>query len=370
MLTKPKREMTLASLLRNINKIEVFYKKNDLRMVKCFCGKICEHSVVTHIKKDHPKTWKRWCFDFVRLRNKGWPYKRIMWKYRAIFTWTVIEREIRRIVEQGRASLKVGKKKEISKWGPSDFQFETTTMWSFPKRGEWATHQSDYRGNWPPQVPRNLILRYTKPRDIVFDPFVGGGTTLIEAYLLGRKGIGIDINPVAVKMSKERIRTVKTEKREIRTTKNCRPIAIQGDARNSSKILSKLGLGGGQVDFVCTHPPYLDALKYTLNIEGDLSHIQDVKVFCNEIQKVTRGMKWLLKKGGRCAVLIGDVRKNGKLTPLGFELMNRFLEEGFELEELIIKQQHRDKSTEFYARKDIGHYLIAHEYLFVFKKNQ
>ena len=48
--------------------------------------------------------------------------------------------------------------------------------------------------------------------------------------------------------------------------------------------------------------------------------------------------------------------------------MERFLMEKFELEEIIIKQQHKDESTEFYFDKDFINYLIAHEYLFVFKK--
>lgn len=42
---------------------------------------------------------------------------------------------------------------------------ETTTVWSFPERGKWATHQSDYRGNFAPQVARNIILAYSQEGD-------------------------------------------------------------------------------------------------------------------------------------------------------------------------------------------------------------
>jgi len=55
----------------------------------------------------------------------------------------------------------------------------STTVWSFPKRGSWATHRGDYRGNWPPQMARALILMYTEPGDTVLDPMVGSGTTCI-----------------------------------------------------------------------------------------------------------------------------------------------------------------------------------------------
>ena len=68
---------------------------------------------------------------------------------------------------------------------------ETTTVWSFPERGSWATHKPTYRGNWAPQIPRNLILKYTKEGDLVLDPMVGAGTTLIEARLLNRAAISI-----------------------------------------------------------------------------------------------------------------------------------------------------------------------------------
>lgn len=72
---------------------------------------------------------------------------------------------------------------------PEKFKLEETTIWSFKERGGWATHKGDYRGNCPPQVPRNLILKYTNEGDIVLDTFCGSGTTMIETKLLNRKGV-------------------------------------------------------------------------------------------------------------------------------------------------------------------------------------
>jgi len=87
-----------------------------------------------------------------------------------------------------------------------DFKKEITTVWSFPERGDWATHNPKYRGNFAPQIPRNLILRYSREGDIVLDPTVGSGTTLIETKLLKRKGIGFDINPSAVEIAYENLK--------------------------------------------------------------------------------------------------------------------------------------------------------------------
>ncbi len=84
---------------------------------------------------------------------------------------------------------------------PRNFQLETTTVWSFPERGSWATHNGKYRGNWSPYIPRNVIERYSKVGETVLNQFVGSGTTLTEVKLLKRKGIGVDINPHAVQLS-------------------------------------------------------------------------------------------------------------------------------------------------------------------------
>ena len=84
---------------------------------------------------------------------------------------------------------------------PEDFTQEKSTVWNFPVRGAWATHKPDYRGNFAPQVPRNVILSYSNEGDLVLDPMVGGGTTLIEARLLNRNAIGYDVNQNAVNIT-------------------------------------------------------------------------------------------------------------------------------------------------------------------------
>ncbi len=94
-----------------------------------------------------------------------------------------------------KATSYSAKKLDIRLWEPENFNLETTTIWSFPDRGDWATHSGKYRGNWSPFIPRNVILRYTKDGEIVLDQFVGSRTTLVETKLLNRKGIGVDIKP-------------------------------------------------------------------------------------------------------------------------------------------------------------------------------
>ncbi|MDT8402847.1 MAG: DNA methyltransferase, partial [Bacteroidales bacterium] len=66
-------------------------------------------------------------------------------------------------------------------------------------------HKGNYRGNWSPYIPRNLILRYTDTNDTVLDQMAGSGTTLVECRLLQRNAIGIDINPGAVMVARNRL---------------------------------------------------------------------------------------------------------------------------------------------------------------------
>ena len=93
---------------------------------------------------------------------------------------------------------------------PENFELETNTVWSFPNRGKWATHDAKYRGNWSPYIPRNVILRYSNEGDTVLDQFVGGGTTAVESKLTGRNFIGVDINPNAVEITKNKLKKINT----------------------------------------------------------------------------------------------------------------------------------------------------------------
>ena len=237
---------------------------------------------------------------------------------------------------------------------PEHFELETNTIWSFPDRGKWATHDAKYRGNWSPYIPRNVILRYSQEGDTVLDQFVGGGTTAVEARLTNRNFIGVDINPSAIKLTKTKC----AFDFETQATVTL----INGDAR-------KLDLPDSSVDLICTHPPYADIIHYSENIDGDLSLLQ-LKDFLSEMEKVAGESYRVLKKSKFCAVLIGDTRKKGMVQPLGFETMRVFERAGFTAKEIIIKEQHNCKATGFWKTNSIKHnfLLLAHEYLFVFRK--
>ena len=70
-------------------------------------------------------------------------------------------------------------------------------FWTAKQRAAHSLHEISYRACFKPQLPRFFISRLTDPGDVVFDPFMGRGTTLLEAALLGRDALGNDVNPIS-----------------------------------------------------------------------------------------------------------------------------------------------------------------------------
>lgn len=237
---------------------------------------------------------------------------------------------------------------------PENFELEINTVWAFPDRGKWATHDAKYRGNWSPYIPRNVILRYSQEGDTVLDPFVGGGTTAVEAKLTNRNFLGFDINPAAVERSRQKC--------EFQFDTTASSVIDVADAR-------KLPLNDNSIDLICAHPPYADIIHYSDDIKGDLS-LLPMKDFLFEMGKVADEFHRVLKKDKFCAILMGDMRKKGMVQPLAFETMRVFELAGFKTKEIIIKEQHNCKATGYWKTNSIkfNFLLLAHEYLFVFKK--
>jgi SAM-dependent methyltransferase len=330
------------------------------RVVECpYCGTPTKISVSPHLKREHPDKWQQWRTDMLELYNEGLSTMQIARECYMLFSWSTIENVVTKLAEEAGITLQPPITKEIKSWG-DNCELQKTTVWNFTKRGTWAVHDGRYRGNWPPQVPNNIIRRYSNEGELVLDPFLGGGTTIIESWLIGRRSIGLDISPHAISISTKRIEEMFEKAGIGNLNPSLRPIIRRGDARNLSFLENE------SVDLICTQPPYLNSLKYTHFEKNDLSHIGNEKEFCEEFKKVAQECFRVLKRGKICAVQIGDTRKLGRFCPLGSMILNELISTGFETKNIIIKLQYADKSTAFY--KNLNDFQIAHEYIFIMGK--
>lgn len=82
--------------------------------------------------------------------------------------------------------------------------WEVREFWTAQQRQGHSLHEISYRACFKPQLPEYFIDRYTEPGDLVADPFLGRGTTPLQAYLMGRRAAGSDINPLCVMLARPR----------------------------------------------------------------------------------------------------------------------------------------------------------------------
>lgn len=246
----------------------------------------------------------------------------------------------------------------------------TDSLWLIPSRDKSGAHSNEYHGNFVPQIPRQVIQRYTKQGEVVLDGFLGSGTTAIEANRLERKSIGIELQPKIAELAKDLIQSDSHYKSN--TTD-----VILGDSASETirkEIKHSLEkLGEKYVSLVILHPPYHDIIKFSDNPD-DLSNKQNLEDFCESFGKVIENTTENLPKGRFLIVVIGDKYANSEWIPLSFYCMQEALKRNFSLKSVVVKdmQGNRAKQNQEqlwrYRALTGGFYIFKHEYIFIFRK--
>lgn len=252
----------------------------------------------------------------------------------------------------------------LEKWKDYD-DIYTDSLWVIEKRDNSGAHTGKYHGNFVPQIPHQLFSRYTKKKDWILDPFMGSGTSLIEAQRMGRNSIGIDIQKTVINEAMSRIKTEKNNK--------CKVVTAFGDSKDVeiNEILMEQKIKN--VQFIIYHPPYWDIIKFSRYV-NDLSNTKSLDDFLNSFGKVIDNTVKYLEKNRYCACVIGDKYTNGQVVPLGYYCMNLFLERGLTLKAIIVKNfgETKGKANQQniwrYRALSNDFYVFKHEYIFVFKK--
>ncbi len=201
---------------------------------------------------------------------------------------------------------------------------------SYPKRGSFGNNQ--YQGNCTGKLIEDLLKEF-KPKRFL-ECFAGGGTGFDVARSLGyRNSVHLDLN----------------------------------DRFGGFNLLTdEIPIGA---DFCFSHPPYWDIIKYSNNVwgntvvDGDISHISNYDDFIKNLDKINAKIYASLKNGGKHAILVGDVRRNGKYYSIQKDMC--WIGEPYDH---IIKVQHNMNSNN---KNYKGSFTpIHHEHLIILKKNQ
>jgi len=226
---------------------------------------------------------------------------------------------------------------------------------------------------FPTQLVERFINIYTKDNgEIILDPFLGTGTSLIACNNTKRSGIGCELNKEYAAIAKNRLKNQETALSAAYKLK-----ILIGDNRKTLKKIPS-----GSIDLSISSPPYWDILNQKRTVDNkeiknysdskkDIGNISDYNEFIDSLKDVYSEVYRVLKPDKRCIINIMDLRKKDKFYPLHIDISKMMTAIGFELEDIIIW----DRQHEYNNMKTLGYPWVfrvnkVHEFLCVFWKRE
>lgn len=220
-------------------------------------------------------------------------------------------------------------------------RLQVSTLWDYPSQHYGSGVQGDpsYKGATPSYLIWNLLERYTRPRQLVVDPFCGSGTTLDVARDLDRRALGYDLAPT-------------------------RKDIFRADAR-------QLPLESGKADFVFMDPPYSTHIHYSddprcigkLDAAGP-GYYEAMDAAFAEADRILRPDRFL-------AVYVCDSFVKGRgFCPIGFELFGLLRKRFRPVDIIAVTRRNRTLEMGNYraAAEEGNFFLRGFNYLLIFHK--
>jgi len=227
---------------------------------------------------------------------------------------------------------------------------------------------------FPIALTARIIEIFTKKGDVVLDPFMGCGSTVIASVLEGRKGIGLDLSKDYYEIAMRRLNNIDPEKLK---EDRIEPEIYNGDARELGEHISE-----SSIDLCITSPPYWDILNRSRTADKkqsvsysdsdkDLGNISSYEYFLGELEHIFSLIHAALKPKGFCVVVVMDIRKKNKFYSFHSDLANRMIKNGYSFEDIIIW----DRQHEYNNMRPLGYpYAFrinkVHEYILIFRKGE
>jgi len=243
----------------------------------------------------------------------------------------------------------------------------TDSLWVMPKRDSSGSHSAGYWGNYIPQIPNQMIKRYSQKGDWVIDPFLGSGTTLIEARRLGRNSLGIELQSEVAELAASALDADGTPDGSSKTEIHV------GDSRHFNLAAKLEELGAPKASLAMLHPPYYDIIKFS-DDPADLSNALSEKDFLSWMGDIYKNVFEALRPGGHIVIVISDKYESGEWIPLGFRTMQKAEDLGFQLRSIVVKNfeqttaKRGQESLWRYRALAGGFYVFKHEYIFVMQR--
>ena len=229
----------------------------------------------------------------------------------------------------------------------------------YQRTGRYLPASFQHPGKMVPELARRIVKTYSRPGDMVVDPMCGIGTTVVEAAALGRRCIGIELEPRWAELATANLDAILPEPErpfgEVRI----------GDALQLESLIAK---HAGKVDLVATSPPYACEVgttdksawfagrslcdRRTLNYSDDrtnLGHLRD-EAYLDAMVKVYVACRNLLRPGGVMVTVTKNLRPKGRCFDLAAATVRVAQQAGFRYQQHVIAVLARIKDSDLVAR--------------------
>jgi DNA modification methylase len=216
-------------------------------------------------------------------------------------------------------------------------------VWQFYYEKRDIRNKELHPATFPISLAKKVIQLFTHEGELVLDPFVGSGTTLLAAQDVNRNAIGFDLNPKYIELSQSRLEAPSMFNKS-------KQIAILDDARNIPKYLDN-----DSVSLIWTSPPYanllnrkrknksrrdrnnnqLDKIEQYSQDERDLG-TYELEKYTEEMGDIYESLLPLLKTKGHCVINIPDMWWENQRITIHVSLIQELRRRGYELRNTII----------------------------------